>query len=181
MKQCGFSGRSIEPAQVAENVKKILQEEGFVIEGETHAANTWDIRASAKDSRPVYGSARDADAVISGSKGKFTVSFKLGIWGKDMPLPLLEDLATAGYEAYRQERSKRKGEIEIWKRIVHSIDPSLIVCDRCGMVLKNEKDAKGHQEFEMHHLRNNLALHMRMGIEELEEYGPEGFEDIFYV
>lgn len=182
MKRCGFAGRNINPADVVERIKDVMGRNDFSVVSAIHSGNVWDLRFARKSqSKFEAGDVRDADAVVSGSIERFQVTFKVGVWGRDMPLPLLEGVATLGIATAKELRFSHELEMKIWKEIVHSVDPGLFVCDRCGMVLKTEKELKGHMEFEKHHYINNLALGARMGLEEIQEYGPEGFDEMFYV
>ena len=182
MKRCGFIEKEIEPSDVFNMIKSILSSEGFTLESQTVKEGFWDIRAGRKNvERVVIGRVRNADAVISGRKGKFEVTFKLGVWGKDLPVPAVEGVVTLGVATARDLHEEHELEFRMWEKIVHNVDPSLLICERCGMVLRTEEDMKGHAEFEKHHYLNTLALNARMGFEEVHEYSPLAFLNVFYV
>lgn len=182
MKRCGFIEKEIEPSDVFNKIKSILSSEGFALESQTVKEGFWDIRAGRKDvDRVAIGRVRDADVVISGRKGKFEVTFKLGVWGKDLPVPVVEGVMTLGIPTVRDLHEEHELESRIWEKIVHNVDPSLLICERCGMVLRSEEDMKGHAEFERHHYLNTLVLNARMGFEGVREDAPLAFLNAFYV
>jgi len=176
MKRYGFSGKEAEPSDLFSAVKKLLEDRGFIIEGETVREGFWDIRAARKDiDKIVAGRVRDADVVISGTKGKFEIQLKVGIWGRDLAVPVIEGVATIGASTAANLHEEHMTENEIWKEIVRLVDPSLFVCDRCGMIFKTREELEKHKEYEKHRLANNLRFDLSEAASYLMEYVPEYF------
>ena len=150
MKRYGFVEKDVEPSVVYAHLKQFLTENGFQVDTETTRPNFWDLRASKRGlSRIVLGAVRDADIVIAGTRGKFEVQFKLGVWGRDLAVPAVEGVATLGLATAIDLHEEHTLEDKMWKGVVHLIDPSLQICWICGSIFKSPEELKTHQQAEI--------------------------------
>lgn len=150
MKRYGFVEKDVEPSAVYAHLKQFLISHGFQVDTESAQPNFWDLRASKKGvSRIVLGAVRDADLVVAGTRGKFEVQFRLGVWGKDLAIPVVEGVATLGLATAIDLHEEHGLEDKMWQSIVHMIDPSLQICWICGLIFKTPEELKTHQQAEI--------------------------------
>lgn len=149
MKHYGFAEKDVEPSIVYAHLKQFLSANGFKIDSESSKANFWDLRASKRDpTRIVRGAIRDADVIVAGTRGRFEIQFRLGVWGRDLALPVVEGIVTLGAATALDLREEHELESKMWESVVHLVDPSLEVCRQCGSVFGSAEELKTHQEAE---------------------------------
>lgn len=150
MKRYGFVEKDVEPSDVYAHLKQYLVSNGFQIDTEAAQPNFWDLRASKRGvSRIVLGAVRDADVVVAGTRGKFEVQFKLGVWGRDLAIPVVEGIATLGLATAVDLHEEHTLEDKMWQSIVRMIDPSLQICWMCGSIFRSPEELKTHQQAEI--------------------------------
>jgi hypothetical protein len=149
MKHCGFVQNDVDPTAVVASIKRFLTDNGFQIDREYSQPNLWDLRASKRGSlRIAVGAVRDADVVVAGTRGKFEVQFKLGVWGRDLAIPVVEGIATFGVATAVDLHEERLLEEKMWRSLVRLIDPTLQICEVCGAILKTPEELRSHQSLE---------------------------------
>ena len=135
----------MEPADVYQHIKQLLQSESFKIGSEDTRNNYWDLHARKSNiERLVTGTVRDVDAVVAGTRGKFEVQLHAGIWGRDLAIPAIEGVATLGLATAADLHSGHEFEERIWEQIVHRIDASLKICQLDGMLFKTQDELTKH-------------------------------------
>ncbi len=150
MKHYGFVEKDVEPSDVYAHLKQFLTTNGFQVDTESSRPNFWDLRASKRGTeRIVLGAVRDADVVVAGTRGKFEVQFKLGVWGKDLAVPMIEGVATLGLATAIDLHEEHALEDKMWRSMVHLIDPKLQICGLCGLIFKSPDELKTHQQAEL--------------------------------
>jgi len=150
MRHYGFQEKEVEPASVVANIKKFLTENGFQIDRESTQPNLWDLRASKRGLlRIALGAVRDADVVVAGRRGQFEVQFRLGVWGRDLVVPVVEGVATLGAAAAVDLHEERLLEGKMWRSILQLVDPALQLCEVCGAILMTPEDLRSHQTLEV--------------------------------
>ena len=143
----GFLEKDIEPSQVHDTIKDLLEKENFAITSDDSGNMMWEIHAKKSSrERIIFGRVRDVDTVVSGSKGKFEVQLHAGIWGRDMAVPAIEGIATLGIATGVELHSGHEFEMRLWEQIVHKIDPSLKICNIDGLLFKNDQDLQTHMK-----------------------------------
>lgn len=175
MKHYGFVEKDVEPSDVYAHLKQFLIENGFHIDTESSRPNLWDLRGSKRGTeRIVFGTVRDADIVVAGARGKFEVQFKLGVWGKDLAVPVVEGIATLGVATALDLHEEHLLEDKMWRDAVHMIDPTLQICGQCGLILKSPEDLKTHQQAEAQQAQSSLGMGnpMMMGMFGMGMMGP---------
>ena len=141
----GFIEKDITPEEVHTLVSKLLTDEGFSITSDEANDNLWDIHARKSNrERIVLGKVRDVDVLIAGKQGKFEVQLHAGIWGRDLAIPAIEGIATAGIATAAELHSGHEFEKRLWKEIVNKIDPTLKICDIDGMLFKSQAELDAH-------------------------------------
>jgi hypothetical protein len=149
MERYEFAEKDVDPASVVASIKKFLSDNGFQIDRESSRPNLWDLRASKRGLlRIALGAVRDADVVVAGKRGRFEVQFRLGIWGRDLAVPVGEGIATLGVATAVDLHEKGLLEEKMWRDLVQLIDPTLQVCAVCGAILKTPEDLRSHQTLE---------------------------------
>ncbi|WP_162509705.1 hypothetical protein [Thermogymnomonas acidicola] len=73
-------------------------------------------------------------------------------------MPAVEGLLTLGLATAVEVHEGHEYELNLWKRIVHLIDPSLLVCDLDGLLFKSRDDLEKH--IKMAHQQNNTGMMM---------------------
>lgn len=150
MKRYGFVEKDVEPSDVFAHLKQFLITNGFQVDSEVSRPNLWDLRASKRSTeRIVLGAVRDADVVVAGTRGKFEVQFKIGVWGKDLAVPTIEGIATLGLATAVDLHEEHLLEDKMWRSMVHLIDPALQICGFCGLIFNSTEDLKTHQKAEL--------------------------------
>lgn len=125
----------------------MLQSEGFKITSEEVRDNYWDLQArKSSTERIVLGKVRDVDAVVCGSKGKFEVQIRAGIWGRDLAVPAIEGMASLGAVTAAELHSGHQFEERLWEQVVHKIDPSLKICQQDGLLFNTDQDLAKHMQ-----------------------------------
>jgi len=163
VKHYGFSEKDVEPATVVDHIKRFLIENGFHIDRETSHPNLWDLRASKRGAvRIAVGAVRDADVVVAGSRGKFEVQFKLGVWGRDLAVPVVEGIATVGLATAMDLHEEHVLEDKMWRSIVHLIDANLLICEVCGAIFQTPEDLRTHQTLEAERAQSGQGLYDRL-------------------
>ena len=145
MRRYGFTERDVKPADVYENIKSLLQGEGFKVTSEEKRDGYLDLHArkSSKE-KIVLGKVRDVDAVVAGTVGKFEVQLHAGFWGRDLMVPAIEGVATLGAAPAVQLHEAHEFEERLWEQVVAKIDPSLKVCKLDGMLFKTQEELDKH-------------------------------------
>ncbi|MHB8702512.1 MAG: hypothetical protein ACYC7D_16030 [Nitrososphaerales archaeon] len=151
MRRHGFVEKDIEPNQVYEHIKGLLQSEGFKVGSEEKRDNFWDLHARKSSmERIVVGKVRDVDVIVAGTKGKFEVQLNAGVWGRDLAVPAIEGVATLGLATAVDLHSAHQFEERIWEQLVHNIDSSLKICQLDGLLFKSDQELashiKGHEQ-----------------------------------
>ncbi len=160
MRRYGFVEKDIDPKDVYEHVKSLLQAEGFKITDEDIRPNYWDLHAKKSNvERIVLGKVRDVDVVIAGQKGKFEVQLHAGVWGRDLAVPAIEGIATIGAATMAELNSAHEFEERMWEQIVHKIDPSLKICPQYGLLFKTDEELQKHLEM---HQQQQQQAHAQM-------------------
>jgi hypothetical protein len=145
LRRSGFAEKDIEPAEVYQHIKQLLQSEAFNIGSEDVRNNYWDLHARKSNiERLVTGRVRDVDALVAGTRGKFEVQLHAGIWGRDLAIPAVEGVATLGLATAADLHSGHEFEERIWEQIVRRIDPSLKICQLDGTLFKTQDDLNKH-------------------------------------
>lgn len=143
----GFVEKEITPDGVFEEVKNFLEQDGFKLTYEESKDNLYELHAKKSSrERIAIGKVRDVDIVISGQQGKFEVQVHAGIWGRDLAVPVLEGALTLGIATAAEIHGGHEYELNLWKRIVKLIDPSLKVCDVDGLLFQNQADLDQHMK-----------------------------------
>jgi hypothetical protein len=146
----------IEPKDVYSTVKELLKSEGFTLQLEDVKDGFWDLHARKSNLEiAAVGKVRDVDVLVAGTKGKFEVQLRAGIWGRDLIVPVIESIATLGVAAAVDIHSAHNFEEKLWEQIVHKIDPTLRICPRDGLLFKSEEELKGH--LKMHEATEMLS------------------------
>ena len=159
MKHYGFVEKDVEPAAVFAHLKQFMVENGFQVNNESSRSNFWELHASKKNAiRVALGAVRDADAVVAGTRGKFEVQFKLGVWGKDLAIPVVEGVATLGAASAIDLHEEHLLEDKMWRSLVHSIDPKLQICGQCGVIFQSPADLQAHQKVEAQQLQSQMGM-----------------------
>ena len=149
MKRYGFVERDVNPADVYEHIKSLLQGEGFKVTSEEKRENYWDLHArKSSTERIVLGKVRDVDAGVAGTTGKFEVQLHAGVWGRDLAVPAIEGIATLGLAPAAEFHSAHEFEERVWEQIVSKVDPSLKVCKLDGMLFKSQDELDKHVQLE---------------------------------
>jgi hypothetical protein len=146
--------KDIEPEEVYSHIKELLQSEDFKIESEDVKDGFWDIHARKSSAeRIIMGKIRDVDVVVAGTRSKFEVQLRAGIWGRDLAVPVVEGVATLGLATAMEVHSAHQFEEKMWEQIVRKIDPSLRICRLDGLLFKSDdelnKHIKMHEQQEM--------------------------------
>ncbi len=159
MKHYGFVEKDVEPSAVSAHLKQFMVENGFQIDTESSRPNFWDLRASKRGAaRIALGAVRDADIVVAGTRGKFEVQFKLGVWGKDLAVPVVEGVATLGVAAAIELHEEQLLEDKMWRNVGHMIDPKLQICGLCGVIFRSPEELKTHQEVEAQQAQSQMGM-----------------------
>ena len=85
-----------------------------------------------------------------------------GILGRDYIVPAIEGVVTLGLAAAAEVHAANKFEENLWKDIVHVIEPDYLVCERDGLVFETqatyEEQMKEHSReyMETTKLRTNI-------------------------
>lgn len=160
MRRYGFVEKDIEPADVYNHIKSLLQAENFKITAEDIRANYWDLHAKKSSAeRIVLGKVRDVDVIVAGQKGKFEVQLHAGVWGRDLAVPAIEGIATLGTATLAELNSAHDFEERMWEQVVHKIDPSLKICPADGLLFKSDEELKKHMEM---HQQQQQQAHSNM-------------------
>lgn len=164
MRRYGFVEKDAEPSEVYDQIKALLQGEGFKVTSEEKKTNLWDLHARKSSAeRIVTGRVRDVDAVVAGSKGKFEVQLHAGVWGRDLAVPAIEGIATLGVAPAAELHSAHEFEERMWEQIVNKIDPTLKVCRIDGMLFKSQAELDSHlQQIEQAQQAGNNMMMMGM-------------------
>jgi hypothetical protein len=149
MKHYRFLKKEIEPAAVVSLICEFLTENGFRVDSEDSRPGWWDLHVSKRGGlRIAVGAVRDADVVVAGARGDFEVQFRLGVWGRDLAVPLVEGIATAGIATAVNLHEEHLLEETLWRDLIRHIDPALQICDVCGSVLESLTDLQTHRALE---------------------------------
>lgn len=160
MRRYGFVEKDVDPGDVYQHIKSLLQSENFKITEEDIRSNYWDLHAKKTGvERIVLGKVRDIDVVIAGQKGKFEVQLHAGVWGRDLAVPAIEGIATLGTATIAELNSAHEFEERIWEQVVHKIDPSLKICPADGLLFKTDEELKKHLEM---HQQQQQQTHSNM-------------------
>jgi hypothetical protein len=161
--------KEIEPRDVYSHIKELLQSEDFKIESENVKDGFWDLHARKSSAeRIVMGKVRDVDVVVAGTKGKFEVQLRAGIWGRDLAVPAVEGVATLGLATAIDLHSAHQFEERMWEEIVHKIHPSLKICKLDGLLFKSDEELNKHikmheqQEMQQQTAQNSALNQMLM-------------------
>lgn len=136
----GFMNKNIDPENLFQRAKELLEKRGFKITSEEAQDSHWDLHAKKSGlSNIISGNARDVDLIVGGDRKTLSVQLHAGIWGRDFSIPgkHVFDPASSG-------RPTSAFEEGLWEEIVHMIDPALVVCRRCGRVFSSEQDLEQH-------------------------------------
>ena len=145
MRRHGFLEKDLDLALVYANIKTLLASEGFSVTSEETRENYWDLHAKKSGvKRIVLGQVRDIDVIVAGTKGRFEVQLRVGIWGKDLAVPVIESIATFGVVGLEEQHSSRELEERLWEQIVHKIDSSLSICEYDGLLFKTDEELQNH-------------------------------------
>jgi hypothetical protein len=145
MKHYVFRDKGVDPASVVTSIKKFLTDNGFHIDRECSEPGLWDLRASKRGAlRIALGAVRGADVVVAGSADRFQVQFRLGVWGKDLVVPVADGIASIGIAAAVDVHEERRLEHTLWRNLVQLIDPKLQICAVCGAILETPEDLRSH-------------------------------------
>ncbi|MDG6975774.1 MAG: hypothetical protein JRN16_02725 [Nitrososphaerota archaeon] len=145
MRRYGFTERDVKPADVYENIKSLLQGEGFKVTSEEKRDGYLDLHArKSSTEKIILGKVRDVDAVVAGTVGKFEVQLHAGFWGRDLMVPAIEGVATLGAAPAVQLHEAHEFEERLWEQVVAKIDPSLKVCKLDGMLFKTQEELDKH-------------------------------------
>jgi hypothetical protein len=175
MRHYVFRDKGIDPASIVTTVKKFLTDNGFQIDRESTQPNLWDLRASKRGAaRIVLGAVRDADVVVAGGPDRFQVQFRLGVWGKDLVVPVVEGLASLGVTAAVDVHEERRLEEAMWRNLVQLIDPTLQVCPVCGAILGTPEDLRSHQSLEAERALSAQKAWERIDTRVIESTPPGG-------
>ena len=156
-----FTQKEKGPAEVYYEIKALLETEGFKIVSEELTDNLWDLHARKSSlTRIVLGAVRDADVIITTVKNEekelVEVQLRIGVWGRDLAVPIIEGVATVGTATAAQHRSAHEYEENLWEKFVERLDPSLFVCHLDGIVLEDAEELESHTK--MHRERELAAL-----------------------
>lgn len=166
MRRFGFVERNVQPEDVYQHVKSLLQGEGFKVTSEEKKENYWDLHARKSSAEKiVLGRVRDVDAVVAGTTGKFEVQLHAGVWGRDLAVPAIEGIATLGLVPAAELHSAHELEERLWEQIVNKIDPSLKVCKFDGMLFKSQEELNQHvleEQRRQQQAHNNMMNQMMM-------------------
>jgi len=155
MKHYRFADKDVDPASVVASIKKFLSENGFQIDRESSQPDLWDLRASKRGTlRIALGAVRDADVVVAGRRGKFEVQFRLGVWGRDLVVPVVEGIASLGAATAVDLHEERLLEDKMWRNILQLVDPTLQICEVCGAILNTPEDLRSHQSLEVQRVQS---------------------------
>ena len=145
LRRHGFVEKDIEPQAVYSHVKELLHSEGFKVESEDVRDGFWDVHARKSNvERVIMGKVRDVDVVIAGTRGRFEVQLRAGIWGRDLAVPVIEGVATLGLATAMDLHSAHQFEEKMWEQIVHSVDASLKICQLDGLLFKTDEELNKH-------------------------------------
>ncbi|MDG6955846.1 MAG: hypothetical protein JRM74_02920 [Nitrososphaerota archaeon] len=145
MRRYGFTERDVKPADVYENIKSLLQGEGFKVTSEEKRDNYLDLHARKSSvEKIVLGRVRDVDAVVAGTTGKFEVQLHAGVWGRDLMVPAIEGIATLGAAPAVEIHGAHEFEERLWEQVVSKIDPSLKICKLDGMLFQTQEELDKH-------------------------------------
>ncbi|MDG7019962.1 MAG: hypothetical protein JRN43_06545 [Nitrososphaerota archaeon] len=145
MRRYGFTERDVKPADVYENIKSLLQGEGFKVTSEEKRDGYLDLHArKSSTEKIILGKVRDVDAVVAGTVGKFEVQLHAGFWGRDLMVPAIEGVATLGAAPAVQLHEAHEFEERLWEQVVAKIDPSLKACKLDGMLFKTQEELDKH-------------------------------------
>lgn len=167
MRRYGFVERDVQPADVYEHIKSLLQDEGFKITSEENRENYLDLHARKSNAEKIiFGSVRDVDVLVAGNTGKFEVQLHAGIWGRDLLVPAIEGIVTLGTAPAAELHSAHEFEERLWEQIVNKIDPSLKVSRLDGMVFKTQDELDKHLKAiqqQQQQAMNNMMMPGMMG------------------
>jgi len=173
MKHYVFRDKGVDPASVATRIKKFLTDNGFQIDREHSQPSLWDLRASKRGTlRVALGAVRDADVVVAGSPSRFEVQFRLGVWGKDLIVPVVEGIASLGVTAAVDVHEERRLEDAMWRDLVQLIDPKFQVCAVCGAILESPEDLRSHQSLESDRIAAAQGAWERIADRAIESWPP---------
>ena len=178
MRRYGFVERNVQPADVYENIKSLLQGEGFKVTSEEKRENYMDLHARKSSAeKVVLGSVRDVDALVAGTTGKFEVQLHAGIWGRDLLVPAIEGIATIGVAPAAELHSAHEFEERLWEQIVNKIDSSLKVSKFDGMLFKTQEELDKHLQaiqLEQQRAQNSMMMYGGLGMMGLFGLGMMG-------
>ncbi len=87
-----FTGLNVDLEDLYKRLKMLLVEENFKFTKDEITESTYHLRAVKSGLTTVIaGATRDVELVIAGEPNIFTITFRVGAWGKNLALP-----ATAG-------------------------------------------------------------------------------------
>ena len=143
----GFVEKDIDPSTVYSRIKDMLVEDKFNVTSDESNGNLREMHAKKSNrERIVLGKVRDVDAMVAGQKGKFEVQLHAGIWGRDLAVPAIEGIFTFGAATAAEVHSGHEYELNLWKKVVNLIDPSLKMCDLDGLLFNTQEDLDKHMK-----------------------------------
>ena len=147
MRSDSFPGYEIEPPELLAFVRNLLTQRGFRITAEETAGGITDVHARRTGQRRVAkGAVRDIDVVLACGKRSIHLQLRVGIWGRDLLVPSVEGNPAAGVAAADEVRSAQELEHELWEKLVHWIDPSLLISESDGLTFRVPEELRFHTE-----------------------------------
>lgn len=144
----------VEISRLITDIKQHLAEIGLQIIHEEGHDGYWSIKAyKGGKLSAITGSIRDVEILITGSDGKYDLTFRTGAWGRDIAIPALLASAVsfgagavvAGAEAYRAHKFEKNFWDWLNQRI-KSLNAKINkppeapsnerVCNKCGLQLQ---------------------------------------------
>jgi len=151
MRSDSFQGYEIEPSDLLVFVWELLTQNGFNITAMETAGGVTDLHARrAMHGRVTRGAVRDIDVVLAHSEKRIHLQLRVGIWGRDLLVPSAEGIPAAGVATVDEVQSAQELEKDLWERLVHWIDPALLISESDGLTFKAPEELKFHTE--MHNM-----------------------------
>ena len=161
----GFVEKELSPDKVYEEVKSMLLQDNFKITSEDTSGDLRELHAKKSSrERVALGKVRDLDLIVSGKPGKFEVQLHAGIWGRDLAVPALEGVLTLGVATAAEVHLGHEYELNLWKRVVKLIDPTLKVCDLDGLLFLTQSDLEKHMKTHQQQQMGNPGMMGMMGM-----------------
>lgn len=138
----GFMNKNVDPETLYNRAKELLEKQGFKITSEEAHDSYWDLHAKKSGlANIISGNARDVDLIVGGDRKTLSVQLHAGIWGRDFSIP-----GKHVFDPTSADAPSSSFEEGLWEEIVHMIDPSLVVCRRCGRVFSSGLELEQHED-----------------------------------